>query len=272
MTYGPQGQGGAINLITRRAAAAPHASVESGYGYFNTGLWRAEGGLSAGGWSGLVAGSEQRSLGYDLDPTTAVKTESPNRVRNLFGSLYAPQWKNVNSGLTALWVDQTYWGFDVSATKTIYDFNRPKKRAMVLPRATITLDSENLLSARARHLFYRSEEDLCTVLPSAHPPRRLPRRQMALNSSEPRTHLRPAPVAGVFVNRQDIKGSSLGTPDGNAVRNSWSQLSSVAYPLWKWLKLRRVSLRLTIRHLGTSCRPKLPQHCGLAAASRFPLP
>ena len=38
-------------------------------------------------------------------------------------------------------------------------------------------------------------------------------------------------VAGVFVNRQDIKGSSLGTPDGNAVRNSWSQLSSVAYPL-----------------------------------------
>ena len=78
----------------------------------------------------------------------------------MFGNLYAPQWKNVNSGLTALWVDQTYWGFDVSATKTIYDFNRPKKRAMVLPRATITLDSENLLSARARHLFYRSEEDL----------------------------------------------------------------------------------------------------------------
>ena len=239
MTYGLQGQGGAINLITRRAAAAPHASVENGYGYFNTGLWRAEGGLSAGGWSGLVAGSEQRSLGYDLDPTTAVKTESPNRVRNLFGSLYAPQWKNVNSGLTALWVDQTYWGFDVSATNTIYDFNRPKKRAVILPRATITLDSENLLSARARHLFYRSEEDLVYRDPFSASATATTQEANGAELEWNHAHtsgLRS--VAGVFFNRQDIKGSSLGTPDGNAVRDSWSQLSSVDYPLWKRLKLQ----------------------------------
>jgi outer membrane cobalamin receptor len=105
MTYGLQGQGGAINLITRRAARSPELSVETGYGFFNTALLRAEGGLSVKNWAAFLAGSEQRSLGYDLDAATATKTQSPNRVRNFFGSLYAPQWKNVNAGVTALWLD-----------------------------------------------------------------------------------------------------------------------------------------------------------------------
>ena len=51
MTYGLQGQGGAINLITRRASASPALSVETGYGYFNTALMRAEGGLSVRDWA-----------------------------------------------------------------------------------------------------------------------------------------------------------------------------------------------------------------------------
>lgn len=239
MTYGLQGQGGAINLITRRAAAGTSASFESGYGYFNTGLLRAEGGFSAGGWSAFAAGSEHRSLGYDLDAATAVKTESPNKVRNFFGSVYAPQWKNVNSGVTALWVDQTYWGFDVSATNTIYDFNRPKKRAVLLPRATITLDGENLLSARARHLFYRSGEDLVYRTPFSTSATSATQEANGGEVEWSHAHnngLRS--VAGLFFNRQDIKGSSLGTPDGNAARNSWSHLSSVEYPLWKRLKVQ----------------------------------
>jgi outer membrane receptor for ferrienterochelin and colicins len=239
MTYGLQGQGGAINLITRRASSGASGSVEMGYGYFNTGLLRAEGGFSAGGWAAFAAASEQRSLGYDLDASTAVPTQSSNRVRNLFGSLYAPQWKNVNSGLTALWLDQTYWGFDVSATNTIYDFNRPKKRVVLLPRATIALDGENLLSARARHLFYRSEENLVYRSPFSASG---PATTQEANGGEVewsyarRSGLRA--IAGLFFNRQDIKGSNLGTPDGNAARDSWSQLVSVEYPFLQRLKVQ----------------------------------
>ena len=239
MTYGLQGQGGAINLITRRASSTPHASVETGYGSFNTALMRGEGGFAASGWALFAAASEQRSLGYDLDASTAIKTQSPNRVRNLFGSLYAPQWKNVNAGLTALWLDQTYWGFDLSANNTIYDFNRPKKRAVLLPRATITLDSDNLLSARARHLFYRSGEDLVYRSPFSTSATATTQEANGAELEWSHTHssgLRS--VAGIFFNLQDIKGSSLGTPDGNALRNSWSNLASVEYPFWRRLKIQ----------------------------------
>src|SRR5262249_40692780 len=207
--------------------------------FFNTALLRADAGMSVKNWAAFVAGSEQRSLGYDLDAAAATKTQSPNRVRNFFGSLYAPQWKNVNSGITALWLDQTYWGFDISATNTIYDFNRPQKRAMLLPRATITLDSNDLLSLRARHLFYRSEEDLVYRRPFSASG--IATTQEANGGEFEWSHLRPSgfrSVAGLYSNRQDIRGSNLGTPDGNAARNSWSQLGSVEHTLWQRLKLQ----------------------------------
>jgi outer membrane receptor for ferrienterochelin and colicins len=237
MTYGLQGQGGAINLITRRAGSSPNGSVESGFGGFNTTLLRAEGGFSAAGWSAFAAATRQRSLGYDLDPSTAVATQSPNRVRNLFASIYAPQWKNVNSGVTALWLDQTYRGFDVSTTNSVYDFNRPKKRVALLPRATMALGGRNLVSVRARHLFYLAEEDLVYRAPFSMTVNATT--QEANGAEVEWSHAAAGGIrslAGLFFNRQDIKGSRLGTSDGNAARNSWSQVASVDYALGGRLK------------------------------------
>ena len=45
-------------------------------------------------------------------------------------------------------------------------------------------------------------------------------------------------MAGVYFNRQDIRGSSLGTADGNAQRDSWSQVASVEYPFGGVFKLQ----------------------------------
>ena len=157
---GLQGLGGAINLITRRASDGVSASAETGYGSFHTGLLRGDAGFSAGGWSALVAGATHRSLGYDLDATTATKTQKANRTSNLFGSMYAPQWKSVAAGATWLWTEQEYWGFDLSTTNAVYDFDRPKKRMVLAPRATVTLDAAHLLTLRGRHMFYRSGEDI----------------------------------------------------------------------------------------------------------------
>ena len=141
--------------------------------------------------------------------------------------------------MTALWLDQTYWGFDVSGTNNIYNFSRPQKRALLLPRASVTLDSNDLLSLRARHLFYRNEEDL--VYRSPFSASGTSTTQEANGGELEWSHVQASglrSLAGVFFNRQDIRGSNLGTPDGNAVRNSWSQLGSVEYPFWQRLKIQ----------------------------------
>jgi outer membrane receptor for ferrienterochelin and colicins len=70
MTYGLQGMGGAINLVTRRATAGSQGSVETGYGSFNTGLLRVGGGFAKSGFAIYGAGALQRGLGYDLDQST----------------------------------------------------------------------------------------------------------------------------------------------------------------------------------------------------------
>jgi outer membrane receptor for ferrienterochelin and colicins len=239
LTYGLQGLGGAINLITRRAGTGLNASLETGYGSFNTGLLRGDAGFSAGGWSALVAGATQRSLGYDLDSGTAVKTQNANRTTNLFGSLYAPQWKNISSGATWLWSEQEYWGFDVSTANALYDFDRPKKRMLFAPRATVMLDAANLLNLRGRHLFYRSGEDLVYRSPFSASATAT---TQAANGAEAEWSMTRASglrsVVGLYFNRQDIRGSSLGTADGDAERDSWSQVASVEYPFRGAFKLQ----------------------------------
>lgn len=239
MTYGLQGQGGAINLITRRASTGTHGAVEAGYGSVNAGLLRAEGGFAAKGWAALVAGAQQRNLGYNLDSASAIPTQAPSEVRNLFGSLYAPTWGRLNAGLTALYMDQSYWGFDNNATLGTYDFERPKKRLVLLPRATLALNGENILGFRARHLYYRSAEDLFYRPSSTFS--RTATTQQADGGEMEWTYLHPSgfrSFVGVSFTRQDIIGSRLGTLDGNATRDSWSQLSSVEYTLWRRLKLQ----------------------------------
>lgn len=239
MTYGLQGLGGAINLITRRPAEGASAAIETGYGSFNTGLLRAEGGFGTRGLTAFFAGATQRSLGYDLDATTPVKTQNANRIRNVLGSVYLPQWKNVTSGATLLWTEQTYRGFDVSTANVIYDFDRPKKRVVFAPRATITLDPSNLLSVRARHLFYRSGEDLVYRNPFSISAGATT--QEANGAEAEWSMARPSgfrSVAGLFFNRQDILGSNLGTPDGNAQRDSWSHVASAEYLFWHVLKVQ----------------------------------
>lgn len=239
MTYGLQGQGGAINIITRRASTGAHAAVETGYGRFNTGLLRAEGGFAAKGWAALLAGALQRDLGYDLESSPDYRTQSPHRNDNLFGSLYAPTWGKLNAGLTAMYTDTEYWGFDTNATLGVYDFERPKKRVALLPRATLTLNPENVLGFRARHLYYRSAEDLF-YRPSSTFASTVTS-QTADGGEAEWTYMKPSgfrSFVGVSFNRQDIIGSQLGTPDGNAERDNWSQLASVEYTLWHRLKLQ----------------------------------
>jgi outer membrane receptor protein involved in Fe transport len=167
MTYGQQGMGGAINLITKRAGAGSHASVETGYGSFNTGLLRADGGYSKGEFAVFTAGATQRGLGYDLDDAVLGKTQSASRVRNLFSSVYLPSWRRWSSGLTLLWLDQQFWGMEGSGITGIYDFERPKQRLTVLPRASLSLTSNSLLTFRARRLSYRSDEDLAYRNPAS---------------------------------------------------------------------------------------------------------
>jgi outer membrane receptor for ferrienterochelin and colicins len=238
MTYGLQGQGGAINIITRRAGTGASAAVESGYGSFNTALERLEGGFSAGGWAAFAAGSLQRSLGYDTDPVTAVVTQSPGRTRNLFSNLYAPRMGVLSAGITALWMDQTYWGYD-SDTTGVYDFDRPKGRLALLPRATIALNGENLIGLRARHLYYRSAEEIFYRTPGTFT--HTASTQQADGAEGEWTLMHPSgfrTFVGASYSHEDIKGTSLGTADGNADRSYWSQIASGEYTFWHRLKVQ----------------------------------
>lgn len=237
MTYGLQGQGGAINIVTRRATQGASAAVESGYGSFNTALERMEGGFSAGGWAAFGAAALQRSLGYDTDSSTAVLTQPAGRTRNLFASAYAPRTGPLSAGVTALWMDQTWWGYDSGSTG-VYDFDRPRQRLAVIPRGTITLDSENLIGFRARHLYYRSAEDIFYRTPGTYS--RTATTQQADGGEGEWTMMRASGLrtfVGGAYSHEDIRGSQLGTVDGNADRGYWSQITSGEYTFRNRLKL-----------------------------------
>ncbi|MGC8884745.1 MAG: TonB-dependent receptor plug domain-containing protein [Bryobacteraceae bacterium] len=238
MTYGLQGMGGAINLVTRRATSGSHGSVETGYGSFNTGLMRAEGGFAKGGFAIYGAGALQRSLGYELNQSTLAKTQPANRVRNLFSSLYLPQWKNWNVGLTSLWSDQDFWGVDGSEVTGVYDFRRPKRRLVLLPRASYTLGASSLLSFRGRKLYYRSDEDVAYRSPVSL--RAQKTENEAFGADAEWSIARPSGLrlsSSVFFNRLSMIGDRLSTTGNYASTDVWSQLTSAEIPLQRNLRL-----------------------------------
>lgn len=232
MTYGLQGMGGAINLVTKRAATGTHGSFEAGYGRFNTGLLRTDGGYARGGFAVYGAATMQRSLGYELDLSTLGKTQPANRVRNLFGSLYLPHWKNWNAGMTALFTDQSFWGADGSEITGIYDFHRPKRRLALLPRATYTLTPNSVLNFRGRKMYYRSNEDVTYRSPYAL---RIQKTENEANGGDAEwTISRPGGLrlsTGVFFNRLFMYGDRLSTTGNTATTDVWSQLTTAEIPL-----------------------------------------
>ncbi len=238
MTYGLQGMGGAINLVTRRASAGSHGSVETGYGSFNTGLLRADGGYSKGGFAIYGAGAVQRGLGYDLDRGTLAKTQPANRVRNLFSSLYLPQWRNWNVGMTTLWSDQDFWGADGSDLTGVYDFQRPKRRIALLPRASYTLGGSSLLTFRGRRMYYRSDEDVAYRSPVS-----LRAQKTENDASGADAEWSMARSSGlrlsssVFFNRLGMTGDRLSTAGNFATTDVWSQLTTTELPLRRSLRL-----------------------------------
>lgn len=238
MTYGLQGMGGAINLVTKRAAAGTHGSLETGYGKFNTGLTRADGGFARGGFAVYTAAALQRGLGYELDSTTLGMTQPPNRVRNLFGSLYLPHWKNWNAGMTALYSDQNFWGVDGTTVTGIYDFQRPKRRLVLLPRASYTLSPNSLLTFRGRRMYYRSNEDLVYRAPYGL---RVQKTENEAKGGDAEWSIaKPGGLrlsAGVFFNRLTMFGDRLSTTGNLAETNVWSQLTTAEIPLAGTLRL-----------------------------------
>lgn len=232
MTYGLQGMGGAINLVTRRAGAGGHGNFESGYGSFNTGLMRLDGGFAKGDFALYAAGALQRSLGYDLDPTTGPKTQSSSRVRNLFTSIYLPRWKNWAAGLTALHTDQDFWGFEGTTAADTYDSSRPKRRLALMPRASLTLGANSLLNLRARRLYYRSDEDLVYRTPLSF---RAQKTENEANGGDVEyTMARPGGLrlsTGLFFNHLTMTGERLTSPGSHAETDVWSQVSAVELPL-----------------------------------------
>jgi outer membrane receptor for ferrienterochelin and colicins len=238
MTYGLQGMGGAINLVTRRATAGSQGSVETGYGSFNTGLLRAGGGFAKSGFAIYGAGALQRGLGYDLDQSTLSKTQPANRVRNLFLSLYLPQWKRWNAGLTSLWLDQDFWGVDGSEVTGVYDFRRPKRRLVLLPRASYTLGASSLLSFRGRKVYYRSDEDVAYRSPVSL--RAQKTENEASGADAEWSIARPGGLrlsASGFFNRLSMIGDRLTTTGNFASTDVWSQLISAEVPLQRNLRL-----------------------------------
>ncbi|MCL4782296.1 MAG: TonB-dependent receptor [Bryobacterales bacterium] len=238
MTYGQQGMGGAINLITKRATNGSHAAIETGYGSFNTGLIRADGGIAKGDFSLYAASAVQRSLGYDLDDEVAGKTQSANRVRNLFSSMYLPRWREWSTGLTFFLIDQNFWGYDGSEITGIYDFRRPKKRLAFMPRVSRAIGSNSLVSFRGRHLAYRSDEDLLYRDPLDA------RLQLTTNEANGAdaewTYARPGGFqasSGIFFNRLAMIGDRLNTNGNFATTDVWSQVGNVGIPLMNTLRL-----------------------------------
>ncbi len=238
MTYGLQGMGGAINLVTKRAEAGSHGSLETGYGSFNTGLLRADGGYARGGFAIYGAGALQRGLGYELDPSTLGMTQPPNRVRNLFSSLYLPHWKNWNVGMTALYSDQNFWGADGTPITGIYDFQRPKRRLVLLPRATYALSPSSLLTFRGRKMYYRSDEDLSYRAPFSL---RVQKTENEANGGDAEWSIaRPGGLrlsAGGYFNRLSMFGDRLSTAGNLATTDVWSQLTTAEIPVHRTLRL-----------------------------------
>ncbi|MCS7044205.1 MAG: TonB-dependent receptor [Bryobacterales bacterium] len=238
LTYGLQGMGGAINLVTRRAVSGSHGSTETGFGRFNTGLLRADGGYAKGGFAVYAAGALQRGLGFDLDPSTLAKTQPSNRVRNLFSSLYLPSWRNWNFGITAMWLDHSFWGVDGSNITEIYDFVRPKKRLILLPRASYSLGGSSLLMFRGRRIYYRANEDVFYRMPYSA---RIQKTENEASGADAEWSLaRPGGLrisSGVFFNRLSMTGDRLSTAGNYAERDVWSQLSTSEIPLFRTLRL-----------------------------------
>ncbi|HEU0139595.1 MAG TPA: TonB-dependent receptor [Bryobacteraceae bacterium] len=238
MTYGQQGMGGAINLITKRAGTGSHASVETGYGSFNTGLLRADGGYAKDGFAIYAAGAAQRSLGYDLESDILGKTQSANRMRNLFSSLYLPQWKRLNTGLTFLWTDQNFWGFEGSTVTGIYDFERPKRRLVFLPRASLLLGSDSLLTVRGRKLYYRSDENLAYRDPLSLRPQSTHNEANGGDVEWSLARSRGFRLStGLFFNRQSMVGDRINTEGNRAETDVWSQVTTAEIPLVRSLRL-----------------------------------
>lgn len=238
MTYGLQGMGGAIHLVTRRAEAGRHGAFESGYGSFNTGLLRAEVGYAARGFALLGIGAAQRGLGYHLDPAAVGKTQPANRVRNLFQSLYLPAWRGWNAAATFLFVDQNFWGADGSPATGVYDFRRPKRRAILLPRATYTLSGSSLLAVRGRRIYYRSDEDVVYREPLAI---RAQKTENTAEGGDVEWSFARADgfqlSTGAYFNHHRMIGDRL-TSDGNRASTSvWSQLTAAEVPLAPGLRL-----------------------------------
>lgn len=238
MTYGLQGMGGAINLVTKRATAGTHGSFETGYGRFNTGLLRTDGGYARGGFAVYGAAAMQRGLGYDLDQSTLGMTQPPNRVRNLFGSLYLPHWKNWNVGMTALLSDQNFWGADGTEITGIYDFRRPKRRLALLPRASYTLTPNSLLTFRGRRMYYRSNEDVVYRSPYDL---RIQKTENEANGGDAEWAIsRPGGMrlsTAIFFNRLSMFGDRLSTAGNTATTDVWSQLTTAEIPLTGALRL-----------------------------------
>lgn len=238
MTYGLQGMGGAINLVTKRASAGTHGSLETGYGSFNTGLLRADGGYAKGGFAIYGAGALQRGLGYELDPSTPGLTQPPNRVRNLFSSLYLPHWRNWNAGMTALYSDQNFWGADGTPVTGVYDFQRPKRRLVLLPRATYTLTPSSLLTFRGRKMYYRSDEDVSYRAPYSL---RVQKTENEANGGDAEWSIaRPGGLrlsAGGYFNRLSMYGDRLSTTSNLASTDVWSQLTTAEIPVYRTLRL-----------------------------------
>lgn len=158
--YGSQGMGGAINMVTRRPESGYQIGAEAGYGSFNTGLARLDGGFTAGGLSGYMAAYGLRSLGYNLDPDSPLKTQDPDRQTNLFGSFYLPQIKKLSLGVTGMYFGKRYWGFEENVQLGTYDFERPRQRLVIIPRGSLPTSGNSLLSFRMRHVGYRRTEDV----------------------------------------------------------------------------------------------------------------
>ncbi|MDW8132011.1 MAG: TonB-dependent receptor, partial [Bryobacterales bacterium] len=239
MTYGLQGMGGVIHLLTRRAAEGRHAGFEAGYGSFNTALARAEAGYAARGFALYGAAAMQRGLGYHLIPTAIGKTQPANRVRNVFQSVYLPAWKNWNAASTFLFLDQNFWGFDGSPATGIYDFRRPKRRVILLPRATYTLGGSSLLALRARRIYYRSDEDVVYRAPFSL--RGQKTENMAEGGDAEWTVARADGLrfaTSLYFNHHRMVGERLTTSGNEASTAVWSQLSTAEVPLasgWRLL-------------------------------------
>ena len=232
--YGSEGMGGAINIVTRRATSGYQLGAEAGFGSFNTGLSRLDGGFSSGGFAAYMAAYGMRSLGYDMTSEEFGVTQSPERQMNLFGSFYLPPIKRLSLGLTTMYFGKRFWGYDQGSSVGIYDFERPRQRLVVIPRGSLPTSVNSLLSFRLRHVGIRRSETLNYRESGAVEIETIKERSQGAEtewnwmiSGRHRLGL------GVFFDHGEIDSDRISTADGKEDRDTYANFGVLS------LKLRR---------------------------------